>query len=128
MPRASANCVCDNPDFCLAWATSLGSTFVTRAVCPAFISRTDFSSFRPRSSPAEGFEVRLTIFNLLTYCLEQMTRNVVSNGLGVYKQEPDFSGRQPREVDDSYPAALARAGARPAHLSAATTTGNHIAG
>src|SRR5450756_2599523 len=75
MFKTPANCACERPVLWRACTTSFASTLVTRAACPAFISRTDCKSFKPRASPEETrFLVGgwLAIFDFLSNCLEYM--------------------------------------------------------
>jgi hypothetical protein len=55
-----------------------------------------------------------------------MARNVRPDCLGIHNQQPDFSGGQPREIDNTHATSFAGTGARPANLPAATAIGNDI--
>ena len=82
---------------------------MTRTARPAFISRTDRRSLKPRASPEETalIGVSLAIFDFLSNCFEQVTGNAV--------------------VDNPNTASLARAGARPTNLATTAALGNDVA-
>lgn len=122
---ALANCVWLSPVCWRAAATSFGSTLVTRAALPVFISRTDWSSLSPSSSPVIVCSVcGLAIFKSLTNSFEKVAGDVAGDGLGVNHQEPDFAEWKLGEIDHSYPVAFTHAGSRPTHFPKRTAAGD----
>jgi len=66
-------------------------------------------------------EVRLGIFDLLPNCFQDMARNSGSDRFGIDEQQPYFSRRQPRKVDNANAATLTRSRTRPPYFSTPTT-------
>lgn len=75
------------------------------------------------ASPAEGGndngDLRLIIFQFLSNCLEEVTRNAVALPFGIDQQHPQLACAHAREVDDADTAGLARSRTGPAYFAAA---------